>query len=446
MKCFRLIGLLVAFNVALAPSAMAAPKTQILDIAVETAGSYQISLWVPFGSTSDSVPGIAHVLEHLKFKTKGGHDFSGFDAIPGSSTNAATTYDYTRFDVSVPTAGLVPALETLASIVDPLAINEADLRLEKTVVQQEILQRTQSDPDTPFYQEFYSRLYKGSAYENPPGGKLSDVESIQMKDVLDFDAKHYHNSPIYLEIAGPVLPSRATAALSRLFPHSAAGAIYVQKNFAVKHHDEALLALPAFITRPKINAVLAEEFRSVKKSPRAQTVKLSVVKLISAPTHWRAVAAASILSDAIRSRLPEGLYDRISEENRLVQNWSISITPQTENVWQVSFNAAIENGVTAEKVRQAFDDYLKDLLKTGLSKKSFSRLKARNFLLSEWEDASSRASSLGSDIVTFGYKDASRFMDEVKNVQVKDVNALIKALQLPGRVGVAELQPEGAQQ
>jgi predicted Zn-dependent peptidase len=423
--------------------AVATPKTQIFDIAVETAGSYQISLWVPFGSTSDSIPGIAHVMEHLKFKTKGGHGFSGFDAIPGSSSNAATTYDYTRYDLTVPKEGLVPALETLSGITRPLSISEADLRLEKTVVQQEILQRTQSDPDTSFYLDFYTKLYRGLPYENPPAGKLSDVESVQMKDVLAFDAAHYQKSPAFLQIAGPPLSNRASAAIAQLFPKAAAGAIYVGKNFDVKRHDADLLSLPVFLPKMNFTNLTASEIHEVKKSPRAQSVKLTLMKLISAPTSWRKVVAASILSDAMRSRLDEGLQDRIAEENRVVQNWSVSISPLAENIWQLTFNASVENGTNAELVRQRFETYLADLEKTGISQKSFDRIKARNFLLSEWENASARATNLGGDIVTFGYKDASHYMDELQSVRLIDVNDLIKILRQPGRVGVAELQPEG---
>jgi predicted Zn-dependent peptidase len=167
------------------------------------------------------------------------------------------------------------------------------------------------------------------------------------------------------------------------------------------------------------------------------------MKLISAPTSWRKVVAASILSDAMRSRLDEGLQDRIAEENRVVQNWSVSISPLAENIWQLTFNASVENGTNAELVRQRFETYLADLEKTGISQKSFDRIKARNFLLSEWENASARATNLGGDIVTFGYKDASHYMDELQSVRLIDVNDLIKILRQPGRVGVAELQPEG---
>jgi predicted Zn-dependent peptidase len=442
---YRFIFLLILLCFG-SPFIQAAPNAQILDIAIETAGSYQISLWVPFGSTSDSIPGIAHVLEHLKFKTKGGHGFSGFDAIAGSSSNAATTYDFTRFDLSVPAEGLIAALETLSGITRPLSITEADLKIEKTVVQQEILQRTQGDPDTPFYLDFYSELYKGFAYANPPAGKLSDVESVTMKDVLAFDAAHYRNSKIFLVIAGPPLPNRASAAIAELFPKAVAGAIYVDKNFAVKRHDTALLPLPIFLQQQKITAMPASEFHQIKKSPRTQRVKLSILKLISAPTPWRQVLAASILSSAIRSRLPEGLNDRIAEENRIVQNWSISISPQSEGLWLASFSATVEEGASAESVRKALEDYLAEIGKTGISKQSFDRLKARNFLLSEWEDASSRATSLGGDVVTFGYAKASSFDDVLRTVEFVDVNAVIKIILMPGRVGVAELQPEGLQQ
>ena len=429
-----------------AHKASANPKAEILEIGIANAGSFQISMWVPSGSTSDSVPGIAHVVEHLKFKTNDGAGFTGFDAIPGSSSNAATSYQTTRYDLNVPPEGVDKALENLAASLLPMKITEADLKLEKTVVQQELLQRTQSEPDTPFFQDFYAKLYHGLPYEHSPGGTQSSVAGVSMQNVMDFDAAHYTGSKVFVLISGPELEAKQWSVVEKLFPESAIAKITIARDFKVQRIDEELKALPAFLNAVKVSDISQEEITAEKTSPRAQSTKLTYVRLVTAPTDWQAVLAASILRSAVVSRLPDGLHDKIAEDHRLVQSWSFSVDRLFDGMWQITFSADVENGVDPKNVRAAFEAYFAELSKTGLSNISFERLKERNFLLNEWENASSRANSLAEDSLIFGYTKASALMENLHAVKVGDVNALLKLLQKPGRVGVALLKPEGTAQ
>jgi predicted Zn-dependent peptidase len=422
------------------------PKSFVLDVGVEGAGSFQISVWIPAGSTSDSVPGIAHVLEHLKFKNHDSNGFSGADAIAGSSFNAGTTYRYTRYDLNVPSDGFAKALATLATVNKPLIISEADVKLEKSVVSQELYQRSQSDPDSPLYQKFYSELYAGLPYELPPGGTQESVASVKLKDVLAFDESHYKDSKTFLLILGPPLNSAGHAAVEEYFPNSAVGSVHVAKNFLVTRDDAELQNMPPFLPANAIPQITVSELKREKTSPRVRNVKLTVSKIVAAPTTWRAIAAASILQNAIRSRLPEGLQDRIAEDNRLVQDWSVSTTQLMDGVWQIDFSAAVENNTTPAIVRATFEKYFDELSANGLSQKSFDRLKARNFLISEWESPEGRGASLGAETVIYGYQKAVSYLDELQKTDLKDVNDLLRALHMPGRVGEFQLKPEGAAQ
>ena len=434
-----LVGLALWLCPALADVPQNPPR--ILDIAIENTATYSISMWVPFGSISDSIPGIAHVLEHLKFKNSDGRGIAAFDAIPGSSSNAATNYSFTRYDLSVPPAGLPEALRTLAAMTTPLVITEADLKTEKAVVTQELLQRTQSDPDTQFYLDFTSELYQGLAFERPPGGSIEQVASVTMKDVLAFDMAHYQGSTFYLQMAGPYLSPENRRAVSDIFPHAIYGDILVNRELRLKREDQKLNPLPALLPTAQNGPVSASEFTRSKQSDRARNVKMTWTKLISAPTSWRAVAAAAILQDAVRSRLPEGLRDKIADDANLVQDWSIGIGRVDEGLWQISFSASLQHGVEPAQLRKVFEEYLATFAKQGLSQQNFERLRKRDFLLSEWENLDGRIATLGEATVEFGYAKAISYLDEIKTLQLSDVNALLSVLQQPGRVGIALVNP-----
>lgn len=422
------------------------PRSNILNVSIEGAGSYQLSLFIPAGSTADSVPGIAHVLEHLKFKNHNGDGFSGFDAIAGSSSNAATSYRTTQYDLNVPPDGVVKALETLATMTMPLSITDADVKLEKTIVSQELYQRSQSNPDTPIYQDFYSELYQGLPYEHPPGGTQETVASVTLKDVLAFDTRFYKDSKSLLLIIGPPLNDAQRAAVETFFPNSAVGLVNVGRKFLVARNDAELIATPPLLAPLVVPAIVVSELKREKTSPRAKTIKLTLSKLVDAPTSWRGLAAASIVQAAMRSRLPDGLQDRIAEDHRMVQNWSASISSLIDGVWQIDFSASLENGVDPASVRKEFEIYFAQLAKKGLTPESFERLKARNFLTSEWESAEARGANLGADMAVYGYEKAIGYVDELRKTELKDVNDLLASLNKPGRVGELQLKPLDASQ
>ncbi len=446
-KFFGFLFLLVSNAFVLPANADALHGQQhILNIAIENTGLYTISMWVPFGSTSDSVPGIAHVLEHLKFKNSDGKGFTAFDVVPGSNSNAATTYQYTRYDLNVPPGGLAEGLRNLAKMIEPLSITDRDLKIEKLVVTQELLQRTQSDPDTQFYLDFNSEMFKGMTFEKYPGGSVGDVAKVSMEDVISFDAVHYQNSSFFLQISGPYLTPENRQAISATFPNAVYGGFLVNREFRVKREDKDLMDLPSLLPESAVATIEPSTFEKQKTSDRARTIKMTWSKIVAAPTPWRAVAASSVLADAMRSRLAEGLRDKIADDAGLVQSWSINVGRVSEGIWQIQFAASLQNGVTPAQVQTVLENYLSALAAGGISEQSFERLKKRNFLLSEWENVDGRVRSLGQDIVDFGYKNATSYLHEIELLELKDVNSLMVALQKPGRIGVALISPAGTAQ
>jgi predicted Zn-dependent peptidase len=429
---------------ALAPGAFAVDgtqKSQVFDIAIENGTTYSLSMWVPFGSTSDSIPGIAHVLEHLKFKNSDGKGFAAFDSIAGSNSNAATYYTYTRYDLNIPPEGFIEALKGLARITTPLAITEADVTTEKGVVTQELLERTESDPDTRFMIDFNSELNRGLPFEKYPGGHVEDIAAVTLNDVLAFDAAHYQGSTFFLQVAGPYLNAENRKAIGTIFPSAAFGEMLVNREMRVKHEDKTLMALPALLPVQPIKVFGPDAFQHSKTSDRVRVPKFTWAKIIAAPTPWRSIAASSVLQDAMRSRLTEGLRDKVADDAGLVQDWNISVARVYEGVWQIKFSASLQPQVTPEQMTKIIENYISDFATHGISQQSFERLKKRNFLFNEWENADSRVQSLGQDIVDFGLQKATSYFDELHALQQSDVNNLIAGLQKPGRVGVAILLP-----
>ena len=417
--------------------------TDIIDVNIETAGQYELHLWVPFGSNVDTVPGIAHVLEHLKFKSGGVQGLGALDKIPGSSSNASTSYRYTRYDVGIQARNLKDALVALAGVTNPLKIQDVDLEGQKNVVKQELFQRYNGDPDTPFFLKFSSTLYEGTPLAAMPGGTQDSVEQVKMEDVLKFDAAHYQGADRLLLIAGPELSAADKAMVENIFPKSRLGFIKVDKKRQATTNDADLRIEPVFLAKPEPLVIAASRFRQDGESTHIRSTKLVYSKIISAPMAWNSVLAGDILVRAVESRLPEGLTEKIAEDAGLVQSFNFSVDANTQRNWKIDLSADLVDGVKPETVIDTFEKYFAELSQHGISEKTFNRLRNRFFLHDEWDDVESRVGIFGDTAVQYGYQKAADEYADFHNIKIDDVNALLKMLAQDGRVGVAVLKPAG---
>ncbi len=420
-------------------------ETRILFIGIESAGSFEIRMWVPFGSVSDVAPGTAHLMEHLKFKSSQEKGLQNIQSIPGSFENAETGYNYTRFDIGVTSVNLKDALLALNGVSQPLSVTPQQLATEKVIVTQELLQRQNSDPDSPKLLSALLELYKGTELERRPSGTEDSINAITMEDVMAFDAAHYAHADKFLVIGGPPIPPAVQKQILALFPGAVSGNIHVDQNRVATRDDKQLVTLGPFLKSPVATGLADERISHVFASDHVKAAKLYFTKLVESPTGWKDSAAALILQEAIRSRLPEGLRDHIADDAGLVQNFVIEVSPLASGVWQLNFSAGLAPGVDPDAVVKVFEDYLAQFARSGISTTSLERLKRRHFLYEEWEDADQHLKNLGIQAATFGYANSMNERDDIKAVTPDEIQKLLTQLAGPGRVGISVLKPEGAQ-
>ena len=420
-------------------------ETRILFVGIESAGSFELRMWVPFGSVADVAPGTAHLMEHLKFKSSQEQGLQHIQGIPGAAENAETSYNYTRFDIGVTQDNLKEALLALNSVTEPLSVTPQQLETEKGIVTQELLQRNNSDPDSPKLLSALLELYKGTELERRPSGTEESINAIKMDDVVAFDAAHYAKADKFLMIAGPIIPPQVQAKILALFPGAVSGSVRVGGDLQVTRDDAALVALGPFL-KPLTAGNLAHE-RIVHEFPsnHVKLTKVYFTKLVEGATEWKNAIGARILQEAVRSRLPEGLRDHIADDAGLVQDFGVEIAPLANGVWQLNFAAGLAPGVDPDKVVKVFEDYLNDFAKTGISQTSLERLKRRHFLYAEWEDADQRLKNLGFEAAAFGYDNSMKGRDIIKDVSADQMQQLLTLFAGPGRISISVLKPEGAQ-
>jgi zinc protease len=167
--------------------------------------------------------GFAHLFEHLFFLDSENLGPGGLDRLMtrvGSSTNGSTSNDRTNYFEVVPVDGLE---KTLWAEADKLGffintVSESVVDKEKQVVKNE---KRQSVDNQPYGHNNYvidQALYPdGHPYQWQVIGSLSDLESAELADVVDFHSRWYGPNNATLVVAGDLDVSQTKAWIETYF-------------------------------------------------------------------------------------------------------------------------------------------------------------------------------------------------------------------------------------
>lgn len=166
-------------------------------------------VWYKTGSADEpqNAGGIAHFFEHLMFRGTPKHPDGEFDALVsrnGGEHNANTSYDRTVYyqRVAKDRLDLVMGLE--ADRMQNLIIDDNTVPSERQVILEERNQRTDSNPESLFYEQIFAALYLANPYQNPIIGWRSEIENLTTEEARDFYDKHYGPNNAILVVAGDV--------------------------------------------------------------------------------------------------------------------------------------------------------------------------------------------------------------------------------------------------
>ena len=178
-------------------------------------------LWMRVGGRDERPDelGLSHYLEHMLFKGTPTRPPGSIDQLIeglGGASNAFTSYDFTHFDIVVPSSAARTAMEILADISVNAAFVPAELEAEKKVVFEE-MSLTQDDPE-----KFLSRRLSEVAYRNHPYGRpiLGTRELVQAltRDRLNaYYKKHYVPQNMVVVVVGALTPAEMRPLVAATF-------------------------------------------------------------------------------------------------------------------------------------------------------------------------------------------------------------------------------------
>ena len=346
-------------------------------------GVISVDLFYSVGSRNEIMgkSGLAHMLEHLHFKSTKNLKAGEFDQIVkkiGGVTNASTGFDYTHYFIKTATHNLDKSLELFAELMSNLTLAEEEFLPERDVVAEERRWRTDNTPTGAMFFTLFNTAFLHHPYHWTPIGFMEDIQGWTIDDIRAFHRKWYQPQNAILIVSGDIENKAVFSAAQKRF-----GAI---KN------------------REQIKPITASEPDQMG-ARRAIVEKQSEVEMLM--IGWKIPpfdhedieplnALSEILSAGASSRLQEKLVDKL----QLVNQISAFTMEQTDPGLFVIM-AVCNPGVKAEAVEQQILDEIALLQKKGVKLREVDKVKtqSKSGFVYSLERADSIASMYGEYLI-----------------------------------------------
>lgn len=352
--------------------------------------------------------GIAHMLEHLNFKSTKNLKAGEFDEIVkgfGGINNASTGFDYTHYFIKSSTQNLTKSLELFAELMQNLALKDSEFQPERDVVAEERRWRTDNSPMGFLYFNLFNNAYVYHPYHWTPIGFMEDILNWKLEDIKEFHKTYYQPQNAIIVVAGDVKKEE-------VFKEA-------KKHFSKIENSNDIL---------KVHQVEAKQ----SGAKRVEISKSSEVDMLAITYHIpnfqhedqiKLSAISELLSSGKSSRLQETLVDK----KRLVnQIYAYNLELIDAGVFLIM--AVCNPEVKVEDVEKEILNEL-DLIKNGEIKKSeLEKIKINtkaDFIFS-MENSSTLADMFGSYLARGDIKPLLNYEADLDKLKIDDLTKVAK--------------------
>ena len=348
--------------------------------------------------------GIAHMLEHLNFKSTKNLKAGEFDEIVkgfGGVNNASTGFDYTHYYIKSSAKNMEKSLELFSELMQNLTLKDEEFQPERDVVAEERRWRTDNNPMGYLYFKLFNNLYEHHSYHWTPIGFMNDILNWSIEDIRDFHSTYYQPQNATIVVAGDIDKESVFTNATKYF-----GKLKNKKDLPKKHIEEELQ-------------------NSIKRS---YIFKDSEVEMVAIAYHIpnflhedqvKLSAISEILSSGKSSRLNKELIDK----KRLVnQIYAYNMELIDPGVFLIL--AVCNPGIKAEKVELEILSELDKLKKQKIQEAELERVKINtkaSFIFS-LESSSSVASLFGSYLTRGDITPLINYEENINNLTTTSIS------------------------
>lgn len=185
-------------------------------------GVIESDIFYKVGSRNETLgkSGIAHMLEHLSFKSTKNLQAGEFDKLVkgfGGVDNASTGFDYTRYFIKSSAEHIDTSLGLFAELMRNLSLKDEEFQPERQVVAEERRWRTDNSPLGYLYFRFFNTAFLHHSYHWTPIGFMGDILGWKIEDIRDFYDDYYQPNNAVIVVAGDIDPQRVFTSASKHF-------------------------------------------------------------------------------------------------------------------------------------------------------------------------------------------------------------------------------------
>jgi len=351
--------------------------------------------------------GIAHMLEHLNFKSTKNLDAGEFDEIVkgyGGVNNASTSFDYTHYFIKSSKKNLDKSLDLFAELMENLNLKDEEFQPERDVVAEERRWRTDNSPMGYLYFKLFNNTYTYHPYHWTPIGFMGDIQTWTIEDIKEFHKKYYTPNNAIVIVTGDIDKDE-------VFEH-------VEKHFKdIKNtNDKEKLDDKVHMVEPEQDG-----------AKRIIIHKESEVEMVAITYHipnfeHEDQVAMSALSEMLSSGKSSRLNKSLIDEKRMA-NSVYGYNMELKDPGVFLFLAVCNPGVKAEDVEKEILKEIKKIKAGKVKQSELNRVKINtkaDFIFS-LENSSSVANLFGSYFVRGNIKPLLSYEEDINKLKLEDI-------------------------
>ena len=348
--------------------------------------------------------GIAHMLEHLNFKSTKNLKAGEFDEIVkgfGGVNNAGTSFDYTHYYIKTSSKNTDKSLELFSELMQNLTLNDEEFQPERDVVAEERRWRTDNNPMGYLQFRVFNNTFVYHPYHWTPIGFMDDIKNWTIEDIKNFHSTYYQPQNAIVVVAGDIKKDDVFS--------------YVEKHFKdIKNKKE----IPSSVhtIEPKQDG---ERRAIINKESNVQM--LAMTYHIPNFEHEDQIAL-SALSQLLSSGKSSILQKVLVDEKRLA-NSVYAYNMELKDPGVFMFMAVANENVDALKIEKEILDIISKIQKGDIQEKELDKLKINtkaDFIYS-LESSSDVASLFGTYLVRDNIKPLLEYEANLEKLKVEDI-------------------------
>jgi len=352
--------------------------------------------------------GIAHMLEHMNFKSTKNLDAGEFDKEVksiGGVNNASTSFDYTHYYIKSSADNLNKSLELYAELMQNLNLKDEEFQPERDVVAEERRWRTENSPVGYLYFAMFNNAYVYHPYHWTPIGFMNDIQTWTIDDIKNFHETYYQPNNALLMVTGDVNASEVFAKAEKEFG-SIENKVEIPKVLAIEPEQDG--AKRVMIKRDSQVEIIAITFHIPNFQHEDQ-------------------ATLSAISEILYSGKSSRLYKTLVDEKRMV-NQVYAYNMENIDPGLFIFLASCNPGVKAEDVEAELVKQIELLKTTDVSEEELEKVKinTRAEFIYSLESSSSIASLFGGYLVRGDIKPLETYEEKINAIDAKQVKVAAK--------------------